>query len=70
MAEPHVESETEAPEAPALTCDFCGQTTDQVRRIALDRGYDRLRPHAVRYACAGCSETKERERAAEDSSAG
>jgi hypothetical protein len=44
-------------------CDFCGKETDRVRRIALDRGYDRLgERHAVRYACQVCSERKEAER--------
>jgi hypothetical protein len=46
-----------------LRCDFCGQETTRVRRIALDRGYDRLRtPHVERYACPDCSAKKERER--------
>ncbi|UCE86165.1 MAG: hypothetical protein JSU66_17895 [Deltaproteobacteria bacterium] len=44
-------------------CDFCGQEVPNVRRVALDRGYDRLqKPHAVRYACPSCSEKKDRER--------
>ncbi len=34
-----------------------------MRRIALDGDYDRLRkPHQERYACAECSERKERSR--------
>ena len=46
-------------------CDFCGQTAESVRRIALDGDYDRLRQrHTVRYACRPCSERKERERQA------
>jgi hypothetical protein len=46
-----------------LRCDFCGQETTTVRRIALDRGYERLRtPHRERYACPECSAKKERER--------
>jgi len=45
-------------------CDFCGKQVPQVRRVALDGDYERLRtPHAVRYACPGCSARKERERA-------
>lgn len=49
--------------ARTLRCDFCGAATDRVRRIALDRGYDRLGVrHVVRYACEACSERKERER--------
>jgi hypothetical protein len=44
-------------------CDFCGKQTDRVRRIALDKDYDRLgERHAVRYACAECSRRKENER--------
>jgi hypothetical protein len=55
----------EAPEAaaPKRVCDFCGESVERVRRVALDRDYDRLQmPHAVRYACDRCSEEKERER--------
>jgi len=57
----------EAPEGgpggPNLACDFCGRPSPHVRRVALDRGYERLRtPHAVRYACPDCSDRKERER--------
>lgn len=44
-------------------CDFCGRVVPQVRRVALDRDYDRLqKPHVERYACPECSERKERER--------
>ena len=44
-------------------CDFCGETVPRVRRIALDRDYDRLqKPHSVRFACDRCSEQKERRR--------
>ena len=44
-------------------CDFCGSAVPRVRRIALDRDYDRLqKPHRVQYACPECSERKERER--------
>ena len=44
-------------------CDFCGQAVDRVRRVALDRGYDRLsQRHAVRYACEACSLHKDTER--------
>lgn len=49
--------------APPLRCDFCGATVARVRRVALDRDYDRLQqPHRVRYACTECSDAKERER--------
>jgi ribosomal protein L37AE/L43A len=47
----------------SFVCDFCGKTVERVRRIALDRDYDRLqKAHTVRYACDTCSEEKERER--------
>jgi len=46
-----------------LRCDFCGEAVASVRRVALDRDYDRLRTrHKVLYACDPCSERKERER--------
>lgn len=46
-----------------LRCDFCGAEVESVRRVALDGDYDRLRlPHQERYACADCSEQKERRR--------
>ena len=63
-----------APEAPAsnpeqaesatpLVCDFCGKPAPVVRRVALDRGYERLQTlHSVRYACSRCSEEKEQRR--------
>ncbi len=45
-----------------LRCDFCGEESPRVRRIALARDYDRLlKPHRVKYACPACSEKKERE---------
>jgi hypothetical protein len=53
------------PPAETFRCDFCGEEARNVRRVALDRGYDRLRtPHQVRYACPSCSEKKDRERRA------
>ncbi len=46
-----------------LLCDFCGEPVERVRRIALDKGYERLQTrHLVRYACPSCSEKKERDR--------
>ncbi len=55
-----------APEADAsqpLVCDFCGEPAPVVRRVALDRGYERLQTlHPVRYACPRCSEEKEQRR--------
>jgi hypothetical protein len=51
-----------SPAAP-LRCDFCGEPAPVVRRVALDRGYERLQtPHPVRYACSRCSEDKEQRR--------
>lgn len=47
----------------AILCDICGAESSSVRRVALDRQYDRLRkPHQVLYACPPCSERKERQR--------
>jgi hypothetical protein len=49
--------------ASSFVCDFCGADAQRVRRVALDRGYDRLGVrHAVRYACETCSRDKDRER--------
>ncbi|MCC6642449.1 MAG: hypothetical protein IT386_14910 [Deltaproteobacteria bacterium] len=46
-----------------LVCDFCGQRSASVRRVALDRGYDRLGPASRElYACPVCSEAKEKAR--------
>ncbi len=63
---PGPESPTGSPtESPAggQRCDFCGAVVPRVRRIALDRDYERLQtPHPVRYACPRCSEKKERDR--------
>ena len=55
------ESGSETPEG--VRCDFCGEVVARVRRIALDRDYERLRtPHKVQYACEPCSVRKEAER--------
>ena len=57
--------EQAADEGGQLVCDFCGEATPHVRRIALDRDYDRLqKPHQVQYACDACSADKERRRLA------
>jgi hypothetical protein len=46
-----------------LHCDFCGESSARLRRIALDAGYERLQtPHKERYACPECSDRKEKER--------
>lgn len=58
----------ETPQAPApsasdLRCDFCGEPSIRLRRVALDAGYERLQtPHKERYACPACSDRKEKER--------
>ena len=55
--------EAEQANAELLRCDFCGREVSRVRRVALDRGYERLQtPHQVRYACERCSAAKERDR--------
>jgi hypothetical protein len=44
-------------------CDFCGDQVMTVRRVALDREYDRLQTaHQVLYSCSNCFENKERQR--------
>lgn len=46
-----------------IRCDFCGEAAPSVRRIALDRDYERLlTPHKERYACPKCSAAKDAER--------
>ncbi len=55
------DAETERPER--FVCDFCGQTVQRVRRVAIDGDYERLQtPHRVQYACETCSDQKERQR--------
>jgi DNA-directed RNA polymerase subunit RPC12/RpoP len=62
MSGPHLSTPSAAPRT-SFRCDFCGAEVDSVRRVALDSGYDRLRvPHKERFACADCSERKERSR--------
>ena len=52
-----------------VRCDFCGEHVSRVRRIALDRDYERLRtPHRVQYACDPCSARKDAERRARSGS--
>lgn len=46
-----------------LRCDFCGVESDVVKRVALDKDYDRLTVrHEKRYACPDCSLKKDKER--------
>ena len=53
----------EVPPEAGVRCDFCKAVVSSVRRVALDRGYERLRtPHVEQYACPACSEKKEKER--------
>lgn len=50
-----------------LCCDFCGEPSESVRRVALDGSYERLRTrHQAQYACPRCSERKDRERTETD----
>ena len=59
------------PAEAGVRCDFCEAVVPSVRRVALDRGYERLRtPHVERYACPSCSERKERQRLGLERSAG
>ena len=44
-----------------LECDFCGNVTEQTKRIALDVDYNRILAKAL-YACSECSDRKEQER--------
>ena len=56
-------ADLEAPAEAGVRCDFCNAVVPFVRRIALDRGYERLRtPHKELYACTACSKKKEGER--------
>lgn len=44
-------------------CDLCGKEVVSVRRVALDREYDRLQvAHKELYACEPCFEAKEQKR--------
>jgi hypothetical protein len=44
-------------------CDLCGKEVLAVRRVALDREYDRLQlSHKELYACEPCFEAKEQRR--------
>jgi hypothetical protein len=44
-------------------CDLCGNEVVAVRRVALDREYDRLQlAHKELYACEPCFEAKEQRR--------
>jgi len=44
-------------------CDFCGEMTNFLTRVVLDKGYDRLSmPHLMKFACPPCSEEKEQAR--------
>jgi len=44
-------------------CDLCGKEVVAVRRVALDREYDRLQlAHNELYSCEPCFEAKEQRR--------
>ena len=56
-------SQPSAEMASGRKCDFCGDRVTAVRRVALDREYDRLqKAHQVLYSCSACFERKERQR--------
>ena len=53
----------EAREVVGRRCDLCGNEVAAVRRVALDREYDRLQiAHQELYACDPCFEAKEQRR--------
>ena len=59
MTKPEISQPLGAEHA-GIRCDFCGELAPSVRRVALDRDYERLlTPHKERYACAKCSTAKE-----------
>ena len=66
MSRDGVSANRQAAPGPApggVRCDFCGARVPAVRRVALDRDYDRLQtPHRELYACVPCSERKEQRR--------
>ena len=67
MSEPQSNDEPRGASGEQFTCDFCGESAPHVRRVALDRDYDRLqKPHHVQYACDACSAEKERQRLERD----
>lgn len=45
-----------------MKCNFCGQETERVFRVALAPGYDRLSvAHPVKWACLRCHLARNRE---------
>ncbi len=44
-----------------MKCDACGKETKEVRRVVVDRGYDRTLAHAL-YNCPECFNKKEKTR--------
>lgn len=62
-AGPGESPETSGSSSGGMICDFCGERVPNVRRVAVDREYDRLAtPHRELYACPACSERKDQER--------
>jgi hypothetical protein len=54
---------TREEDAAGRRCDLCGNLVAAVRRVALDREYDRLQlAHKELYACEPCFESKEQRR--------
>lgn len=59
----HGQPGRDAAAAPGRRCDLCGNEVPSVRRVALDREYDRLQvAHKELYACEPCFEAKEQRR--------
>ncbi|MBY0400301.1 hypothetical protein K2X89_08405 [Myxococcota bacterium] len=57
------QAEREAGPTAGRLCDLCGREVLSVRRVALDREYDRLQlAHKELYACEPCFESKEQKR--------
>jgi len=64
ITNPQASSDADAENGPeGVRCDFCNEVVPTVRRVALDRDYERLRtPHKELFACSACSDRKEKER--------
>lgn len=63
VSDTSTDAESAAEKEEVLRCDFCGEPSASVRRVALDRDYDRLQKrHKAQYACDACSDKKETER--------
>ena len=45
-----------------MKCDTCGKEVEEVRRVVVDKGYDRALAKPL-YNCAECYDKKERSKA-------